>query len=92
MCIARILFGSPNHIQRLLPGYLERREAAGALKMGAKQRCSLGKAAHGWGDFIHLLLDLITMQYGLSILSPAGHSLALGTQGLKACHVTLGYH
>ena len=85
MCIARTLFGSPSHIQRLLPGYLERREAAGALKMG-------GQAAHGWGDFIHLLLDLITIQHGLSILSPASHSLSLGTQGLNACHVTLGYH
>lgn len=39
-----------------------------------------GKAARGWGDPIHLLRDFITIQYGSSILSPASHYLALGTQ------------
>ena len=40
-----------------------------------------GKAAHVWGDSIRLLRDFIAVQYGLSILGPASHSLALGTQG-----------
>lgn len=76
--------GSSNQTQRLVPGSTETAEAAGALMMWdrAEMLCGPeGKAAHVWGDPIHLLRDSIAVQYGLSILSPASHSLALGAKG-----------
>ena len=45
MCIARSLFGSPNQIRRLLPGYLERREAAEALMMGDQAEMFSGQSS-----------------------------------------------
>ena len=50
MCIARSLFGSPNQIRRLPPGYLERREAAGALMMGDQAEMFSGQSSTwvGW--------------------------------------------
>lgn len=50
MCIARSLLGSPSQIQRFLPGYLERREAAGALMMGDQAEMFSGQSSTwvGW--------------------------------------------
>ena len=63
MCIARSLFGSPNQIRRLLPGYLERREAAEALMMGDQAEMFSGQSSTwvGWFYSPYAWLDNNTL-------------------------------